>query len=66
MYGTNDTKLVLETASPNLFIFTVAAINILGTGEESDITSEFVGGSLLSCVYTKSQLTTLITINFTT
>ena len=40
MYGTNDTGFVLESASPNLFIFTVAPINVLGTGEEIDITSE--------------------------
>ena len=43
MYGANDTKFVMETASPSLFIFTVAAINIVGTGEENNITGEFFG-----------------------
>ena len=37
---TNVTNFVMESPSPNLFIFTVAAINILGAGVESDITSE--------------------------
>ena len=43
IYETNDTKFVLESASPSPFVFTVVAINVLGAGKESDITSEFVG-----------------------
>ena len=38
---TTDTNLSLESAPMNLFILTVAAVNVLGKGEESDITSEF-------------------------
>ena len=43
MHETNDTNFVMESASPSLFVFTVVAFNVLGTGEESDITSEFCG-----------------------
>ena len=46
---TNDTNFVMETASPNLLIFTVAAINVLGTWEGTDITSEL-------CTYYKTIL----------
>ena len=41
MHETNNTDFVMEIVSPNLFIFTVTAINVLGKGEESDIFSEF-------------------------
>ena len=37
---TTDTDFVVENAFPNLIIFSVAAINVLGTGRGSDITSE--------------------------
>ena len=46
LYETNDTKLVLESDSSSPFVFIVAAINVLGTGEERDITSEFCGESV--------------------
>ena len=36
MYETSD-KLSRGMCMPNLFIFTVAAFNVLGTREESDI-----------------------------
>ena len=52
MYDTTYTSFVMESASPSLFVFTVVAVNVLGTGEESDITSEFCGTSLLFCIYT--------------
>ena len=42
MNKTNDTDFFIETAAPNLFIFTVAAVNVLGKGDERDITSELV------------------------
>ena len=42
MYDTTGTNFVMESASPSLFAFTVVAVNILGAGEENDITSEFV------------------------
>ena len=42
MYETNDTDFVIESGAPNMFIFTVAAVNVLGRGEEKDITSELV------------------------
>ena len=41
MYETNDTNIVIESASSSSFVFTVFAFNILGAGEESDITSEY-------------------------
>ena len=41
MYDTTETNFDMESASPNLFALTVAAVNILGAGKESDITSEF-------------------------
>ena len=37
---------MLESASSILFVFIVAAIKVLGTGEERDITSEFCGESV--------------------
>ena len=40
IYETTDAKFLVESGSPNLFVFTVAAFNGLGTGEESDIISE--------------------------
>ena len=40
MYETTDTNFFMESESPNLFVFTIAAFNVLGTGEESDIISE--------------------------
>ena len=40
MYETTDTYFLVESASPNLFVFTVTAFNVLGTGEESGIISE--------------------------
>ena len=43
MYETNHTNFVMESASPNLFVLAVLAINVLGAGEEGDITSEFCG-----------------------
>ena len=46
MYDTNGTNFVMESASPTLFVFTVVAFNVLGAGEESDITSEFCGVSV--------------------
>ena len=46
LFETSDTKFGLESASSSLFVFTVAAINVLGAGEESDITSEFCGASV--------------------
>ena len=61
MYGTTDTNLVMESASPSLFVLAVIAVNVLGAGEESGITSEFCG--VAECIY-KSQPTNLITINF--
>ena len=45
MYGTNDTKFVLESTSSCPFVFIVAAINVLGAGEESDIISELICGA---------------------
>ena len=65
LYETNDTKFVLESESLSSFDFIVAAINVLGAGEESDITSEYVGASVFYRVYIKSQPTNLITVNFT-
>ena len=35
-----NTDFAIEIASPNLFIFTVIVINVLGKGEDSDIISE--------------------------
>ena len=46
MYDTNDTNVVIESASSSSFVFTVVAFNILGAGEEIDITSEFCGVSI--------------------
>ena len=46
LFETNDTKFVLENASSSSFVFTVVAVNVLGAGEESDITSEFCGVSV--------------------
>ena len=48
MYGTTVTNFMVESATPNLFVFTVVAINILGEGEESDITSEFCGAYIIT------------------
>ena len=48
MFETNDTNFVMEGAPPSLFVFTVAAVDILGTGEKSDITSEFC--SVSECI----------------
>ena len=39
MYETNDTNLLVKNAYPNLFVFMVAAFNVLGTGEERDFIS---------------------------
>ena len=47
LYETNDTKVLLESAFPSSFVFTVVAINVLGAGEESNITSEFCAASVL-------------------
>ena len=55
MYGTNDTNFVVESASPSLFVLAVVAINVLGAGEESDITSEFCG--VAECVQSHNQQT---------
>ena len=49
IYETNETNVVMESASSSSFAFTVAASNILGAGEESDITSEFCGVSVYNC-----------------
>ena len=58
LYETNDTKFVLEGTSSSPFVFTVAAINVLGAGEESDITSEFCGALVfVLTVYNHSQQT---------
>ena len=38
----SETSIVIETTPHVLFVFTVAAINVLGVGNGSDITSEFV------------------------
>ena len=38
IYETNETNVVMESASSSSFAFTVAASNILGAGKESDIT----------------------------
>ena len=48
LYDTNnnDTKFVLERASSSPFVFIVAAINVLGAGEESDFISEFCCASI--------------------
>ena len=46
MYDTTDTSFVMEGAPPSLFVFTVVAVNILGAGAESYITSESCGVSL--------------------
>ena len=42
LFETPKTEFAMVIASPNLFILTVAAINVLGKGEESAITSELV------------------------
>ena len=42
MYSTNDTDFVLDSSSPSLFVLAVVAVNVLGTGKESAITSEFL------------------------
>ena len=42
MNETNDTGFVIESEVPDVFIFTVAGVNVLGKGRESDITSEFL------------------------
>ena len=42
MYETTETNFLVLSSSPSLFIFTVAAFNVLGTGEENDLISEFV------------------------
>ena len=49
MYETTVTAFMMESATPNLFVFTVVAINVLGAGEESDITSELWGVSVYMC-----------------
>ena len=41
MYETNHTSVVVESASSCTLVFTIVAINVLGSGEESHITSEF-------------------------
>ena len=46
MYGTTDMNLVMESTSTSLLVITVAAVNVLGTGEESDITGEFCAASV--------------------
>ena len=46
MYQTTHTVFGMEGAPPSLFVFTVVAVNILGAGEESYITSESCGVSL--------------------
>ena len=56
MYETNDTYFVMESASPSSFVFTVAAINVLGTGKESDITSELYTLFLLLLVPTNLSI----------
>ena len=43
LYETIDTNFIMESASPSLFVLAVVAVNVLGAGEESDITSEFCG-----------------------
>ena len=35
---TNDTYVVVESVPTNLFTFAVAAVNVLGVGEESNLT----------------------------
>ena len=35
---TNDTYFVVESVSTNFFTFTVAAVNVLGVGKESNLT----------------------------
>ena len=42
MDETNDTEFIMESASQHLFVFTVAAFNVLGEGKGSNITSEFM------------------------
>ena len=46
LYETNDTKFVLESESSGSFVFTVVAINVLGAGKGSDVTSEFCAASV--------------------
>ena len=41
MNETSDTYVILHNVLPNHFIFSVAAINVLGKGEERNIMSEF-------------------------
>ena len=38
IYETNDTYFVVESVPTNLFTFAVAAVNVLGVGEESNLT----------------------------
>ena len=60
MYETSDTDFVIESAAPDLFIFTVAAVNVLGKGVESAITCEFLCcmTAVLSLHTCKTQTTT--------
>ena len=41
MNVTNNTKFVLQITPPEVIIFTVNAVNILGRGSENSVTSEF-------------------------
>ena len=58
IHETNNTDLVMEIASLNLFIFTVAAINVLGKGEDSDIISELYVLKELFCLILSKELMT--------
>ena len=45
--GPMTQTFVLEMSSPSLFVLAVIAVNVLGAGKESILTSEFRGASVL-------------------